>query len=356
MATYYVDGAVGNDANAGTSEGAGNAWATIDKAMNTVAAGDKVWVKASATYSEMATMDTAGAAGSPITFEGYTSTVGDNGRVTVDGTGRNNGFVSALGGVSAYYVFRNFIVQNCDVTGFAMGTATDYVTFINCRANNNGGWGFQIDNSGLWMLCDVYSNTSGGIDGDSSCHAYACRSHSNSGVGIFFNAGSPVIWNCLVYNNAANDGIKAGANAAIIIACTLDGENTGDEGVLFGASGSRYVIINNIIYDWATGLSAGTDIGEEAVVFNNLFNSNTADVSNLTTGDNVVTSAPGFTDEGSDDYTLASGSAAKAAGADAALASLGTSYTDIGALQREEPAGGGGGLLVHPGTSGGARG
>jgi hypothetical protein len=37
MTTYYVDTAVGNDGNAGTSEGAGNAWATIDKAMNTVA-------------------------------------------------------------------------------------------------------------------------------------------------------------------------------------------------------------------------------------------------------------------------------------------------------------------------------
>ena len=40
MTIYYVDGVVGDDTNAGTSEGSGSAWATIDKAMNTVAAGD----------------------------------------------------------------------------------------------------------------------------------------------------------------------------------------------------------------------------------------------------------------------------------------------------------------------------
>ncbi len=77
MATYYVDGAVGDDGNLGTSEGAGNAWATLTKAMNTVAAGDKVWVKASATYTETMTMVTVGAQGTPIVFEGYTTATGD---------------------------------------------------------------------------------------------------------------------------------------------------------------------------------------------------------------------------------------------------------------------------------------
>lgn len=69
--------AVGDDANVGTSEGSGNAWKTIDKAMNTVAAGDKVWVKASANYTELVTIDTVGSIAAPIVFEGYTSTTGD---------------------------------------------------------------------------------------------------------------------------------------------------------------------------------------------------------------------------------------------------------------------------------------
>ena len=83
MATYYVDGLNGSDAAAGTSEG--TAWKTIDKAMNTVAAGDKVWIEDTATYNETATIDTAGTAASPIEFEGYNTTTGDDGQITIDG-------------------------------------------------------------------------------------------------------------------------------------------------------------------------------------------------------------------------------------------------------------------------------
>lgn len=69
MATYYVrpasDG--GSDVAAGTA--IGTAWATIDKAANTVAAGDTVWIKP-AVYRELVTMDTAGSSGSSITYNG----------------------------------------------------------------------------------------------------------------------------------------------------------------------------------------------------------------------------------------------------------------------------------------------
>lgn len=66
---YYVrpasDG--GSDVAAGTA--IGTAWATIDKAANTVAAGDTVWIKP-AMYRELVTMDTAGSSGSSITYNG----------------------------------------------------------------------------------------------------------------------------------------------------------------------------------------------------------------------------------------------------------------------------------------------
>lgn len=65
MATYYVR-KTGLDSNDGLS--AGNAFLTIDKAANTVAAGDTVWVGAG-TYREQVIMDTAGSSGSVIRFE-----------------------------------------------------------------------------------------------------------------------------------------------------------------------------------------------------------------------------------------------------------------------------------------------
>src|SRR5258708_32227144 len=83
--TYYVDAAAGNDANAGTSPGAGNAWATLSKAATIVVAGDSVNAKGSASYNEILTLTTSGTAGSPIVWSGYTTTVGDGGRAIIDG-------------------------------------------------------------------------------------------------------------------------------------------------------------------------------------------------------------------------------------------------------------------------------
>jgi len=82
MATYYVDVAVGNDSNLGTSEGAGNAWASIGKACQTATAdGDVVWIKASGEYvAEDGSTDSIGqviTATNYIIFEGYTTTPGD---------------------------------------------------------------------------------------------------------------------------------------------------------------------------------------------------------------------------------------------------------------------------------------
>ncbi len=89
-------------------------------------------------------------------------------------------------------------------------------------------------------------------------------------------------------------------------------------------------IVNTILHDCNNGIIVDGDTGERSIGRNNLFNSNTANVSGYLTpntasvgseagesqGD-VTGSAPGFTDEAGNDYTLTSGSAAKAAGFDA---------------------------------------
>jgi hypothetical protein len=111
MATYYVSAATGSDADSGLTEAL--AWLTVDKAMNTVTAGDKVWVKADGNYAELVTIDTAGTATTPIVFEGYTTTPGDGGRATITGSGaRANCMVSSLtAGTHVYYIFKNFRLQ-----------------------------------------------------------------------------------------------------------------------------------------------------------------------------------------------------------------------------------------------------
>ena len=76
--TYYVS-TTGNDNNAGTL---GAPWRTIQKAANTVHAGDTVQVRAG-TYNEIVTMKTSGnATAGYITFQNYPGEA-----PIVDGTG-----------------------------------------------------------------------------------------------------------------------------------------------------------------------------------------------------------------------------------------------------------------------------
>lgn len=81
MAEYFVR-KTGNDGSAGTS--AATAWLTVDKAANTVVAGDHVAIGAGV-YPELVTMDTSGSNGSSIIFEADIdgSLTGDPGMVII---------------------------------------------------------------------------------------------------------------------------------------------------------------------------------------------------------------------------------------------------------------------------------
>lgn len=313
MTTYYVDTAVGDDANAGTSEGSGNAWATIDKAMNTVAAGDKVWVKASGNYNETATIDTAGGTSTPIIFEGYTSTTGDNGKATIDGQStRTNCITTTLG--ATYYIFKNFVFTGATGVGAALGTA-DLCTFFNCDFSNNGSIGIQIDNNITFINCEANSNSGRGFDPD-TCDAFiGCIAHSNTSSGIVATAITQCVYKCVAYNNSSpGNGIDTASGP--IIGCTVDGENGAGIGLRI-AGDTDSVICDNIIYDWATGVDSGTWSAIQGFRGYNLLNSNTTDYDSTgqeTLGIGDVSGAPSFTDEAGDDYTLGASSPAIDAG------------------------------------------
>jgi hypothetical protein len=307
MATYYVSDATGNDGDDGLSEG--NAWLTIDHAMNNVAAGDTVWVKADGTYSEIAAMDTVGTAAAPIIIEGYTTTTGDNGKVSWTGT--TSCLLSSL--ASAYYIWKNFIFQNCSSHGIS-STSTDACAFVNCEFNSNGGHGVTFDQFNLFLNCIATGNTQAGIEAGNSCVATGCISYSNTQNQILFGT-TAIIHKCVAYglpNSASYPGLKA----RHIIDCTIDGENQANsvgvelDNVLGG-------IWNSIVYDCNVGVNQAASAWLAcAPVVNNLVNSNGTDYEQTggIVGFQDVTSAPAFTDEASDDYTLGEASPARAAG------------------------------------------
>jgi hypothetical protein len=308
MTVYYVDGVDGADGNAGTSEGSGNAWATIDKAMNTVAAGDKVWVKGNGNYVETATLDTAGTSTTPIVFEGYTTTTGDNGKATIaPSTGSCLG--TTING-NTFYVFHNFIFDGTNGSSNAVSTASDdYTSYWNCEFANSSGAGITADNYHAFYFCEFYNNTTQGVTVDNNAIFVGCTSYNNGGEQIDA-AVCDLMYKCVIYGSTGGSDAMNG-NMGYAIGNTIDGENTATVGI--SSTTSSGAIMDNVIYDCATGVTVNaTGLTYRYGHAHNLLNSNTTDYSNTPTqevGYQDVTSAPAFIDEAGDDYrlTLASG-------------------------------------------------
>ncbi len=328
MTIYFLDDAVGNDGNAGTSEGAGNAWLTVDKALSTVVAGDKVWVKDSGIYSEDAALDTPGTNISPIIMEGYATTTGDGGKATIAAVSVSCiliGAITASG--NHHYGWRNFIFDGAGGSGTAYSTgAADSLTFINSEFINAGNVGLAADNQILCYKCIFDNNAAVGALTDvaifiasrfSNNGASLTQAQIEKGLFIFCEAYGGI-------NGQAAMRFDASTWPVGTINCTLDGENTTTSiAVLFDGNNmpGPAICINNIIYDFATGVRVDTAFGEMQVIGHNLLNSNSvADYAggaqNTIGGD--VTGAPVFTDEPGDDYSLNRGSSpAVDAGTDA---------------------------------------
>jgi hypothetical protein len=306
MTVYYVDVAVGNDINDGLSEGAGNAWATIDHAMDNVAsaAGDHVYVKASGIYPETVTIDTVGAVNNPTIFEGYATVPGDNGIVEIDGEStRLYGLTSSLG--ATYYVFLNFDIKNHTTTGIQMPLC-DSVALFNCKIRNNAGRGIFGDNWWTITNCEVLGNSTQSIDVDQGLRVLGCivgvANQYMSGSG-----GTGVLYKTVCYGaQAGSSAISWNAGLAICAGCIIDGETItqdciqGDDqtvyvdNVVHDPSGSRWPLYRATLTDTGRGVTANC-ITNGGLAFMN------TPVPVIDYWQNQRT-VPNFKDEAADDY------------------------------------------------------
>lgn len=322
MSTYYVSAASGNNANAGTSEGA--AWATLGKAMSGVAPGDQVWVKADGDYNETATITATGTITSPIIFEGYTSSTGDVGRATINGQStRTNGIINATpaaAGVATYYVFKNFRITAH--TGAGISVTALHILWKNCKFDTNSTNGATV-RTGVFEECEFSDNTTHGMSctttGPVIC--VGCRFYRNGSNGANC-AGINCLFFACEFFSTNTTAIDCGNAANIIVAiinCLIDGDSKDTvTGIAISAASfiPEIAVINNIIYDCTTGIN-GPSSGENKISRNNLVNSNTANYSTFSTILGEITSAPVFNNEAVNDYRPGTGSPLKNAGFDA---------------------------------------
>jgi len=330
---------------------------TGDAAMNAVAAGDTAYIRSDQTYSELLTIDTVGTTTSAIRFVGYTTTLDDDGQATIAAADtRTNCIADSLGAVGFYYSFENF--KFTDGTGDCVNISGNAVHWRNCEFSGAATDG--LNTSGNGMVCEscIFFDCVGkGCDAGTSCMFFGCTFEDCDSDAIEITWGFVV--NCVFINTGtvAIDFLGSNGFPCAVYGCTIDGVgDTTNVGISFPTSfWGPYAAINNIIYDCATGIQGHANGNHRFIGRNNLLNANTADYGSVhyRTVPGEVTTAPAFTDEASEDYTLGGSSPAKAVGFDAYETEGSTQAADIGALQ----VGGGaaGGMLVHPGTSGGAR-
>lgn len=386
---YTVDramGTVGSVNGNGRLGGAADLIASIDQ---DVVAGNTIFIDSDGgtfTRTSTETITLTGTAAAPIKVVGYTST-----RTAAMNTETKPTFTSATNSVAIMTMtacvhtwFYNLKFTHTAATrgnGWVnAGTQSTDVRWYNCEADGClNGWLAGSSTATSWtrakhVKCVSRNSTVSGystanlglILGFSGCWFDSNASHGFSSSGT--TPSHTLDFDRCAFTDNTADGLNFASTTGnitrlIMSNCTIEGN--GSDGLDFAFTTgviTTWDFTNNIIYgNTSTGIKCTTAGQLEQNLFSsdNAYGGNGANFSNFTgTADNVSAAlGDPFTNSGSDDYTLnntaSAGASCRASGFPARVGSntysAGTNYLDIGALQHQESAGGGGGPLIGPG-------
>ena len=331
MAIYYVDPAAGSDAAAGTAFG--TAWATTQKALDTVAAGDEVRLCKSATETISAAIDldtTTGTVGNVITLISYAA----------DGTVPSDGYtISTSASISAvlnhapsgfeYYRWIGVTFDANDSANFCyLNTVADgsgFTFFLRCVLKDAIYDCFSIRGN-VWHLhgCEFTGAGRHGISHQAanrgSTSLIDCKLHHNTSYGWDCNVGASAT-RCLIYRNGGY-GIAAGSNAtnSSWFQNTFYGNASGGLSLYNAANRNQFAVAGNtFVSNGGYGYNQQTTALNAMICMYNHHHENTsggAYPSNADLGSDVITGDPLFTSttDGSEDFTPAAGSPLVGAG------------------------------------------
>jgi len=296
--TYYVDQnhSAANDTNTGTEA---QPWLTIQKAANTLIAGDTVFIK-TGVYNEQIIPQNSGSQGNYIVYMAYPDDT-----VTIDGTGISFYYADGLFDIvdKSYIICDGFSFTNSSGSGVRIagshlivrnnkfnsffefsairtawsGDASDIIVENNEINRTAGRWAEMIsisDCDGIIVRYNhIISNPVGeGIDfkdGTSNGEIYGNIVENTGSVGIYLDARG-IMSNFEIYNNI----VHTPNHSAITLACESD-----DPTIYAGAIIENCNIFNNIFYGSLFGIRiaaygeifSGTPIIRNINVINNVF-------------------------------------------------------------------------------------
>lgn len=346
----------------------------------TNAAGDfpRVNLKNNAQYNITSGI-THGNAG-PIRFKGYTTAPGDGGKATIDG-GTSGASYALLTITAANIDLEDIVFANNGATGTAHGLV---LGATECMARRI----VVHDIRGIGILSTI---AGGMID---ECEAYACNtSNSSEFAGITTTSPSTILTRCFSHDNSGSNssGFRLAFGVAIFCIADSNGShgfnsittdrdffligcdsynNAGHGAHVVNTSGALLVVHNsNFVKNGGYGINCSGAGASNGAIVNCGFGAGTqANTSGQTNGLSAINVQGSVTypanvtpwvDPANGDFRIdlaAAQGAGRGSFTQTQAGYAGTiGYPDIGAAQSQDAAGGGG-MLVHPGMSGGMRG
>jgi hypothetical protein len=325
QATIYYVAPGGKDSNPGTIL---LPWRTIQKAANTLTAGDTVYIR-TGTYPERVVPQNSGSAASVITYAAYPGEA-----VTIDGSGvtlpddleglfhiqgqshivvsglrvinagpnDNNAGILILG--ASNVILENNATYNTVSSGIGVW-ASDHVTVDGNRVEEAGGGGWQecisVDGTDVFKVRnnEVLNCHKEGIclkNGSSNGQIYRNHVHHTQRVGIYVDAYETHTYNIAVYQNIVHDiqdnnGFAIGSEQGGLLENVWVYNNIAYNNRYVGLTlhaccpGSvshpvrNITVVNNTFYnngwtDWGGGIAVDNPDIQNAVVRNNIVSQN----------------------------------------------------------------------------------